>query len=410
MPVSSAEAISITIDDNTELTSLAELLGRSAPGAAEVVVNLGALRHPNASVLLALMGWTAQRVRHGCATKYQLPTSRIGRELLRRLNYEHGFRSAVGTSLRSVMAPDQELYFESESRLTGSDIVGLEEAQISEAAAQLQDRGFFQFRSWDSDPLHPKINLSGLHAELTQQELRWSDELLISLLSRRLGRDNVGYVSSHLVYEALSNAFRHANSETIVSVEQVYDVIKSNAGHRCGILRMAFWDNGDPVQETLRKSLLDGRNVINPDSRLLAVRFEMKSNVQSNFDLEAANARLLVKDPHAIPAEDLFLAAFLPGVTSEPEGFGATYHHLLREKYPLLAAPGKGLFNMLNAVCTFLRGTLTAWSGGQAVTFMMHPSAEAEAADRFVFTVACKKLPPDQFMGNLIAIELPLSA
>ena len=399
-------SLTITLTDGTNLTSLAHTLAQSKPISRAVIIDMSDLNYPDVGVLLAVIGWTAERKRLNEPTRYRLPATDKGRELLRRMKFEYGFRSAVGASLKDYVFDADHRYFEREGLLECRYLLGHSDMLISEAGMRLQDRGYFQFRSWEGDDVHPRSRMSSLRSELGAQELRWADEMLLSLLSRRLGRENAGYVGSHIIYEALSNAFRHANSQTIVSIEQVYDV--SGAGS--AIIRFAFWDNGDPVQETLRKSLEGQENIINPDANLMNVRFIRNTNPETVFDLGVATGALNKNHPDTIAGLDLLLAAFLPGVTSEMDGFGAVYHTLLSKKYPLLAAPGKGLFNMLNATCTFFKGKLTAWSGGQAAIFSapIQQNHLPDEKNTFSFSVVCEDLPRNDYRGNLIAVELPL--
>src|SRR5262249_34553576 len=127
-----------------------------------------------------------------------------------------------------------------------------------EIAVRKPTKRFWSFRSWDTGDFKIESDPSRFKRAVLDESERWADDAVVrEILVKHLGKFHP-YVSSHVVHEAMSNAFRHGGAQSILSVSQGDFDKKAN---RDRLLTIVFWDDGIPAYRTLKNCLEQDRSI-----------------------------------------------------------------------------------------------------------------------------------------------------
>lgn len=381
--------------------------GKPWTNVDRLTLDLSEVEFIEVASLTLIISVLVARQRRGLSTDINIPRSRRVRDFFRRWKFAETIRSVVGTPLSTMVDEEDLRYFKGNN----GDVEPDRYAPITwdlageKARVHLETLRFFAFQHYAKD------TESNLKSHLKHHAAHWNNDLIRAVLEKHL--DSPDYLASHILFEALTNAFRHPNAKDILSTSHMtrrQAATGKGAATSDHLLTLVYWDDGQPVDQTLQSALMNGLDIRMPvDLKPINVTFNVKS--ASN---DAARKAFGISDIPTKPGNDrdFLLAAFLPGVTSDPSGRNAVYHPALERNFPELARPGKGLFNIINAACNIFGGTVSVRSNNLFANFKSSNRGTRPDSLSYAFDVKLREYPPEagRFLGNMLTIRIPLPA
>lgn len=385
--------------------------------------------------LQLLIACVAGRQRRSLETKLRLPggAERVNaRHFLRRWEFDEALKAACGRSFSSLVDHADHAYFAGSP--AGGDVgdpygrrAVIYNDKYGEVVLPKEAYRFFKFTSWRVSGRADKA------AVIEQERQRWrdADQVVIETLRKNLriaSPDSSApnaliksdkFIVSRVMLQAITNALRHPNASVIQASSHMSHTTRPIPGATDKTKKrlvdhfftMVYWDDGQPMYETLRAAISAGRRINYPS--------EMAASylVQTGEDAGLYRAARIV-DSTAIPSastsdRDLLLSTLFPGVTCDIEGSNRiAFGGIGVDK--LLELPGHGLSLMVQAVVDLMGGSIAFRTGG----FFMNVSAISDVAWRRTsldarkpaYRVTIKDMPPHlpRFLGNMLTVRLRL--
>jgi hypothetical protein len=402
----SASTIRIELAGRTTLRtldSLIEPLHHARDDApAKLLVDLSETQFILLECLPALIAEIRARHRRGFATLIRLPKTRYIFEFLQEWGFWDALQQTCGIPFNDfVIQEDLLLLSEFQTARQKSErYYGADEKWVirgEEYRVPIKSRRFWSFRYWDTASFRVASDPSRFKRAVLDESERWSEDPVVrEILVRHLGKFHP-YVSSHVVHEAMSNAFRHGRAQSVLSVSQG-DFDKK--AQRDRLLTIVFWDDGIPAYRTLRDRLnrnlgIKGSAYDSSPELKYALRYNGSDRLSSSKELPV----------HGATDAELMLATIFPGVSSDPEGNEHfTHPDLGANGESEIVLPGRGLANLINGAIDVLHGEVTFRCGEY---FLGVEAPNRKNANSNYKTTLENRHP---FNGNLITIRLPLQA
>lgn len=255
------------------------------------------------------------------------------------------------------------------------------------------------FHTWRTEDYRDKFRIVDELLELPEFRpiMRVLDRRLSVSTSASRTAELGNHVMSRIVFEAMTNALRHAGAESI----QVSSFIRST-GPASAAFTIAFWDDGLPMWQTLQSAASSGR----PISRQSGARLNSDYDVRCDNDALNGVVRSSQVPDRTAPVEHFMLAALFPGVSSDLSGTSERYDSRLISEEPELARAGMGLYALTRSAAHMFGGTVSF----RTSRLFMNVKAGGRLGDQYNYRVKIVGDParPDFFTGNLITVRLPL--
>jgi hypothetical protein len=355
------------------------------PGDGALDLDLGKVTFIEPIALLHLFAVLVDRSRRGLLTHLRLPARQRTRDFLRAWNLDGALKLATGSSLRHFVGKDDYRYFGEEQR----DYKGV---QAGSSEEYLLSRRFFGVTP-------QRVGSRETHVRLVEREwARWQDPLVLDAL-RRL-RGSAEDIARVIVYEALTNAVQHPNSNWVAVVSKAHSSERGEEGRFTDhFFQLGVWDDGESIVQTLKGALQ--RGAVRAGDPTNVDRFEIKTvGWESSQTLYESN---WTPTRGASDAE-LLLASLFQGISQKP----------VRKDIKTIRMPGDrtkrsngdGLHALYRSVIDDFGGSLAVRTGA----YFMNVKADKGAAPR---TYRAKishygDWPP--FPGNMITVRVPLVA
>jgi hypothetical protein len=402
------DAAEIQLPSRTSLRELDFAIGpvshNRTDTPANLIIDLSGVQFILLECLAALIAEIGARQKLGLTSLLRLPQSRDLYEFLEEWNFPDALQQISGIPFSDFIIRSDITLLEEHKRAHQTSVrYGLEETYVfrdQQIRVRKPTKRFWSFRYWDTADFQIDSDPSRFKRAVLDESERWADDAVVrEILIRHLGKYHP-YVSSHVVHEAMSNAFRHGKAESVLSVSQGQFDKKSK---RDRVLTIVFWDDGIPTYRTLRHRLDQNQSIegsaykSSPELKYWA-HFDGVPQLKSSKELPKAHSS----------DQELMLASVYPGISSDPEGSKHFVHPRLKEHAQLTGSdgseslPGRGLANLINGAVDVLGGHVTFRCGEHFMT--IEPAAKT--AKGVNYAVELERRHP--FPGNLITIRLPL--
>ena len=401
-----AGAARLDLDPLTEMQKLnaafAAMRAQSASDPARLCIDMSRVDFILVECLMTLVAEISRRQERGLGTTLRLPQSERVRAFLREWDFPIVVKQITGITFYDLVDPRDHHFFRGRGGDGGVDgersfkIYKSYHWRDQEWKVPLDMNRFFAFRTWDvADFLQADDPLRFKRAVLDESE-RWANDTVIEAVLRNALGPYYKYLPSHIVHEAMSNAFRHGGARSIAAVS------KADFGRNIGrsrFLTLSFWDDGVPMHGTLKAALHLNKPIV---SGIHGV------TPQIEYDVRQGTERLK-RSSAVIPGaegnnEDFLLAALFPGVTSDPDGIGHFPHPEMSD--PVGSLPGSGLSNLVNAAVDIFGGSVAIRSGAY---FMNVKRSKKTSPDATAPKYGVKIEDHGPFKGNMVTVRLPLA-
>jgi hypothetical protein len=376
---------------------------------SSLTIDLSAVNFILVESIAPLIAEIAGREAAGLQTLLRLPRSGDVRQALRAWDFAATLKRVTKRPFVEFVDRRDHRYFRGFGGDRGStaDSYGLEVHDQAGSEFVLVPRVWrnMPLRYWNVRDLFVEGDLPRFQSAVRDETSRWKQDAGVSaVLEHHLG-PFFGYVWSHIVHEAMSNAFRHGSANSVVAAAKAD---WSDKSQRDTHFMLAFWDDGVAMYETLRRaSTLD---------RITAPGYELSGNVA--YDVKHVKERESVqrskKTSRELPTgsssdEDFFLATLFPGVTADPDGRSHAPHPDVASNNPSAALAGMGLANLVNAAVDVLKGSVAFRSG--SLFMNIRGAKRSRAAPRTiapagVYSAKIERRWP--IFGNVVTVRLPL--
>jgi hypothetical protein len=308
------------------------------------------------------------------------------------------------------MVQNEDLRYFGESQLSGDYYKTF--SANDEGLAELIKKDFFSLTSI------PFENETEKSIAIDVQHRKWSEEIIKSILKRHLAKYdgvNENLIPNRIIYECMTNAFRHSNA-----IKLVTGCYFDRPGK---FLTITFWDNGESIIQTLQSALLENNlaRIKESDGNDLNSNIHFSVSLKTKIQNEGLEAYYYSDtDPTSESSSALLLlAAVTPGVSRDPYGKDRkfTSNPYVGTDRGQLNKPGMGLTTLLNATVDLLGGRVAIRSGQYFVNFKKPTDREREQYEtskeyKFKSLYRAKIIKYDDhiptFKGNMITIRLPL--
>ena len=239
---------------------------------------------------------------------------------------------------------------------------------------------------------------------------RWLEQHLVGILDRLLDRgDRVvdgRRVATHVVLEIVLNAVAHPEAQMAFLSSQIDPPVRGSDTRR---LRLAIWDDGLSLAETLGAALIRAGSITS--AAYGSVREEFEVEVQRGPG-EPRLLRLVGTDPKLPRDPDLLnVVAFMMGVTSRPHEkrpISDSRRALRSETSPLseqvLDQGGLGLYLVRKTAIDLFGGTIDYKTGSNRYRI-----AGTDRPGIYKVTSANSEASGCPIRGNLLEIIIPLA-
>ena len=157
--------------------------------------------------ILALM---RDRSRSGFNTILKLPDQKRARDFLRVWDFPAAVSSATGQPFREIACKEEDAGYFGENKSPSDNLYQKAYKLREDAIRQMSSNRFFALQCFELRRERPVSSL------VLEESSRWSSQLVKSVLAKHL-RGPEGYLSSRIVFEAMTNALRHSCASMIVS-------------------------------------------------------------------------------------------------------------------------------------------------------------------------------------------------
>lgn len=354
-----------------------------------------------------LIAEIAARQSEGLLTTIRLPRSAAVRQSFRTWDLARILRLVTGTPFIEFVDRRDHRFFHGLGGDLSTREYGLETHQLHGERISLPPsaRRTMPLKHWrvsdffvEGDPLRFQ------RAVLDETQLWREDAGMRAVLEYHLG-EFYGHVWTHIIHEALSNAFRHGSATSVVAAVKADWTDRTQKDAH---FTLSFWDDGKPMYETLRAGLAaDG---------IVAPAFAMSEELGYHVKHTARGvARAFDRTSRDLPTvdspdEEFFVAALYPGVTSDPEGRLHVPHPDVGSSESLAALAGMGLANLVNAAVDVLKGSVAFRSGSyfMNVKAAALPRGHGQSKEKRAGQYAVKTEYRWSSHGNIVTVRLPL--
>ncbi|MGE0751470.1 MAG: hypothetical protein AB7K64_12900 [Variibacter sp.] len=398
---------SVQFPSTTTPLELDELLQRvhhaKVDSPQALLLDLSGVRFLLVECLPALISEIAARHAAGLKTAIRLPQHPDVRGILRTWRFPQALRNVTDVQFVDYVVPQDHKYFhwfggDQETREFGLRkwFVGGQVLSVDDSTER-----FFSLRHWKVQDFKIGDSPSRFQRAVLDECTRWvEDSVIKSMLIHHLGEYH-GYVWSHVIHEAMSNAFRHGQAKTVLSASKA-DFDKKTQRDR--FLTLVFWDDGIPIYQSLAARLKINHSIIGSAfEKAEPLSYRAKIELRDGQKLpEIVISSKQLPNPSSQDHEVL-LATLYPGVSSDPEG-REHFHHEETEKRSgsVAVLPGMGLANLINGAIDILGGSVAFRSGD----YFMNVKGAGARAKGINYKVKIEKRWP--FSGNMVTVRLPL--
>jgi len=349
---------------------------------SHLVLDLRETNFIEVATLIYMLSLLDQRSMQHLDTTILIPSDKKVRDFWRIWKFPEAIKSCTGRGLAHYcVKEDVDLYFQENT----SDDDLYYRAYSKEVKELVNDR-FFSLNSYLVSS--HVANTIALNSEAS----RWKKPFILEFLKRVLGEVGASsYVSARVVYEAMTNAFRHPEADIICTASFCDENIR--AANK--LITISFWDNGIPMHYTLKKAL-HLRKIVRGD---VEESQHFKFFVTHRFPNGEEETNLYSTDSEIDKLShdyEYFIACLFPGVSRD----------LSREIFfETDTAPGWGLVYLLNTCCEIYNGSVAFRSGN-----IFANVRRCEGDDNIRFRISINeydnKIP--HFNGNMVTVRLPI--
>lgn len=241
-------------------------------------------------------------------------------------------------------------------------------------------------------PLLPLPFSNSLEKKTTLKEepKKWTDDKnIINLIQKHIsGKINIGNnISKHIIYESITNAIRHPNSQ---------DLVISCVKERDNCFKLIIWDSGDSIIDTLLYELESGNpiktieeSLDDPQSCYCRKKFKRPGPPKIEyfdyyFSHEVPTTKpLRPEDEYKKEKWFILLSSLFPGITRDPDTRDYQDSGVLQdESKPILG--GRGLTYLVNEVVRHLDGILKIRTGNQLLEITRAEKDNTTFPDLFI--------------------------
>jgi|GEM_PF-6813271 len=262
-------------------------------------------------------------------------------------NFFGTIESVAGVSIEALVCEDQtdSLFFDGEYT-SQDETVRL----LVPSVPPSRKRNFFSFFC-DEIQETSKISIP------SRERSYWEREEVVDVLHRVFGENFGDNIGCDIVSETLFNSTRHSNSTKLTSASFCK---RNKDADRKRNFQLVFWDDGEPIYETLRKPLKEGKSVREYSPKGFRERHYLVS--YPDFPETGAVHRAHDDDVRSDNKDsELFLSALFPGVTSKPFADNDAVEAI--EKPELRIQRGMGFDFVLETAVHGLGGTVSIRTG-----------------------------------------------
>lgn len=366
---------------------------------SELVIDLRDIEFIEMPTLIYILSVLCQRTDDQLYTLIRIPKEKKIRDYLRLWNFPKSVAECTGKGFSSFCnQEDIEQYF-GENKV--EDDFRYFESKSENRTQFINEKCF----SICTHKLTSNIDKTADTILVSSIANKWKDPLVRNHLnnffkpekeSKEIKSLQPNYISSRIVYEAISNALRHPNAKILISSSSLsYTHNKTKA-----LLTLTYWDDGITFYSTISRALQTGKNIYcdvhQDDCFSYIVKHLNPLGDVRRFPFES-DRKISIKSP----VLELFLACLSPGVSCDIDR-----ENYLEPSDDLAATPpGWGLYALLNCACEVFAGSVVIQSG------CLFANVCADAANsEHKFKVTLRESEPGSpcFNGNMITVRLPL--
>jgi hypothetical protein len=252
----------------------------------------------------------------------------------------------------------------------------------------------------------------------------WNGALMQAYLKKFLNSsedDKERLVPNRIFFESITNSQRHSNADKLM-VSAIAKRESEEGGNFKNVFHISFWDNGNNIIETLKKTINAGEPIRNNEifsdgkTKTIQASYYIKyenskfNNTIFNSDIDLTN---IINDDGLV-----LLSSFFPGVSEDPKGLNQWNENpYLDERDAPLKYPGMGLTVLLNAAIDLLDGQVSVRVEKYFLN-IKKPKQKALSKYREIdnkkkyekfYEVRIKEINENApFKGNMLTIRLPL--
>lgn len=224
---------------------------------------------------------------------------------------------------------------------------------------------FFPFFTWKVDDYNEKGRISDEASDA------WSVEPVLSVLNKHLSKGG--------------------DSATKVSANKHFTV--------------SFWDDGQPMDETLRAAIVQGIPIRDRDYPEFETEYHVRSKTPNGELPPEVISSSITPDKNSAD-QVILLSTLFPGITCDVSGRGHRAHTELLRAEPKLAGHGMGLFALVRTAIDEFGGSVAFRTGKFFMSVKRARRIERPA--RYRVKIEIKPTSTPQFLGNMITVRLPL--
>jgi hypothetical protein len=240
-----------------------------------------------------------------------------------------------------------------------------------------------------------------------RERSRWLEKHIVAVLDNQLKPRSTyqtspgAYFATDVVYEAALNIGRHPNAKVAYTTSQVQRQTSIFTGIRSELV-LCFWDDGASYAQSLGEALQSG-GIRSGSFGSVSEEFscEYTDLVEKTTRRDFFEANEWNEDP---TPEGLMVAAFLLGITAEPDGPASNAPTLVRERPEITQFRGAGLHLLRSMAIRELGGTVTYKSG----EYRLEISGSSARPRRYKVRVVRERGP--YLAGNLLTIRVPVES
>lgn len=357
---------------------------------SEVLFDMRRTRFIVLPTLTFLLARTRQLRLRNIPFSFRLPHSHRVRDYLRDWQFPEALASVTGESFYGVVDESDRHYFGENAQSRPTDM------------NTLLPRNWYPLQTFVSAEHTFGKSLA------VRESTRWREGYVLSVLNRLFSHvaPNAGRrVASHVVHEAIMNAIRHPNGDTVVvssfcdsrnpdSMPTARD--RAEGAH----LTFVVWDDGDSIIETLSNVLRSDAPIRSVDAGRLTREVSVKyvdGDRADRFSVRTDRA-----PDRSSPDWFILLSSTFPGISRDPlRAAGDAAPETTREN-ELYAFPGMGLYVLVNTVVDVFGGSLSIRCADHFMNIKRDPSTPGYKVkiQRYIEETA-------RFPGNMLTVRLP---
>lgn len=335
----------------------------------------------------------------------KLPESIHVRNIFRLWRFPTVLKELIDIPFKDIVDENDLIYF-GESNIASEYLKNL--ADNEEGLIRLLEQNFFSLYNLPFDTDKNKKDT------LINESKKWENIFIKAVLMKHLKKyDNINenLIPRVIIYECLTNAFRHPNSDFLIT-GSFYDK-KSKS------FTINYWDNGNSIFSTLKQAILSDKNI---KAKFDEVRFE---NLFSTFYIKFVHGDKTIitfQNSNQIPDKtsndyEILLSSFFPGISRDPDG---SFNYFKNEEIDV-NSPGMGLTYLLMVVVAKLEGMLSVRTKNYFINFSIpNKIINSEIDDienngnkifknRYKCKIEYFPGSDSYFEGNMVTIRLPLN-